>query len=98
VPAYTKVERLVLLVMADLAQHKAYLDPNFMKAGIPPSPRAKEAKEPCSVAGCASFQYLLSYLDTPTDNVLQATKITSKFSPLIMPQPTSGLLQKRWFA
>ncbi|KIM80207.1 hypothetical protein PILCRDRAFT_822726 [Piloderma croceum F 1598] len=34
VPAYKKVERLALLVMADLAQHKAYLDPDSMKAGI----------------------------------------------------------------
>jgi hypothetical protein len=96
VPAYTKVERLAHLVIADLARHKAYLDPNFMKAGIPPSPQAKEAKEPCSAAGCASFQYLLSYLDTPTDNVLQATLIIAKFSPL--PKPTRILLKKRWFA
>jgi len=98
VPAYMKVERLALLVMADLAQHKAYLDPGSMKAGIPPSPCAKGSKEHCLVAACALFQYLLSHLDTPTDNILQATLITSKFSPLILTQTASILLRRRWFA
>ena len=98
VPAYMKVERLALLVMADLAQHKAYLDPGSMEAGIPPSPCAEGSKEHCLVAACASFQYLLSHLDNPTDNILQATLITSKFSPLILTQTARILLRRRWFA
>jgi len=97
VPAYKKVERLALMVIKYLAQHKAYLDPDSMKAGIPPRPRPKGSKERCLIASCASFQYLLSY-HSSIDNILQAKKLTGKSSQLILTQTACILLRKRWFA
>ena len=60
VPMYKKVERLILMEMEDLMQHKAYLDPNFARARKPPAARAKGWKKPCVKAGCALF-YLDAY-------------------------------------
>jgi hypothetical protein len=59
VPAYKKVERLIHLEIGDLVQHKAYLDPGFIRSGRRPAPRAKGSKEPCVVAGCRLFCHLV---------------------------------------
>jgi len=68
VPAYKKVERLVLQEVADLAQHKAYLDRGFVTAAKPPIPCAKGLKKPCLVAGCNTNHIEVFSFDPQTNS------------------------------
>jgi hypothetical protein len=67
VPAYKKVERLIHLEIGDLVQHKAYLDPGFIRSGRRPAPRAKGSKEPCVVAGCDTNHLEIFSFDPDTN-------------------------------
>jgi len=53
VPFRKRLERLVLIELADLVQHSAYLDPQYPKAGKAPAPCAKKPKRSCIVRDCA---------------------------------------------
>lgn len=55
VPFYTRLWYLVQIELTDLAQHTAYLDPDFPKAGKPPPPRASRSRDPCTARYCTYF-------------------------------------------
>jgi len=78
VPFRKRLERLVLIELADLVQHSAYLDPQYPKAGKAPAPCAKKPKRSCIVRDCAFFHHLFWRLPLI---ISQALLYTKKFFP-----------------